>query len=293
MDNALLFAVARQSSPIVGDAQSLVPWWSITKAVLAAAVLRLVDQGALRLDDHFEDWPFTIRQLLQHTAGLTTYRGQPYHDAVTKGDPPWPVDELLERCEARRLLFPPGQGWAYSNIGYLFVRQLIEQVTKSELAPALQRLVFAPMGSETARVALTSDDVAATAWGNPANYDPGWVYHGLVIGTPVDAVAFLRHLWFGDLLSSAALSAMQAAYSLGGPLPARPWLDTAYGLGLMKGTVREAGRAIGHSGVGPNSVSALYVFPELDGSPIAAAFARGTDEGVVERDVVRRALTIA
>ena len=65
------------------------PWWSITKSVLATAVLKLIDLGAMRLDAFFEDWPFTIRQLLQHTSGLTNYGGPAYQRAVASGDAVW------------------------------------------------------------------------------------------------------------------------------------------------------------------------------------------------------------
>ena len=83
--------------------------------------------GGLSLDNFYRNRPYTIRQLLQHTAGLNTYGGQPYRAAVAAGDPVWPVAELLARVKADRLIFEPGAGWAYSNVGYLFVRQLIEE----------------------------------------------------------------------------------------------------------------------------------------------------------------------
>ena len=41
----------------------------------------------------------------------------------------WPADEMLARTAADRLVYEPGKGWGYSNIGYTFVRRLIEQAT--------------------------------------------------------------------------------------------------------------------------------------------------------------------
>src|SRR5262245_1332348 len=64
-----------------------------------------------------------------------------------------------------------------------------------------------------------------------------WVYHGLLIGTPRDAVTFLHGLLSGHLLSKASLTAMQHEYRQGGALPGRPWTQGGYGLGLMIGTV--------------------------------------------------------
>jgi hypothetical protein len=54
---------------------TIVPWWSFTKTVIAAAVLTLVRDGRLSLDDPVDGQPFTLRQLLQHRAGLPDYSG--------------------------------------------------------------------------------------------------------------------------------------------------------------------------------------------------------------------------
>jgi CubicO group peptidase (beta-lactamase class C family) len=98
-----------------------VPWWSFTKTILATAALVLVRDGRLALDRAVATRPFTLRQLLQHQSGLADYGGlAAYHEAVAREDEPWPVSELLERTDAHRLRYEPGQGWGYSNIGYLW-----------------------------------------------------------------------------------------------------------------------------------------------------------------------------
>jgi CubicO group peptidase (beta-lactamase class C family) len=290
MISQLPFAIIRNSGEAQGEHSYLVPWWSITKAVLAAAVLKLTDLGALRLSDSFEDWPFTIRQLLQHTSGLTNYGGPAYQQAVASGDAVWSVDELLTRRNARRLLSPPGEQWAYSNIGYLFLRQLIERTTGADLDTALRQLILMPLHIMSTRIAMTASDMEQTRWGNPTSYDPRWVFHGLLIGPPTDAVSFLDGLLAGKVISAASLAAMQDERILGGALPGRPWTQTGYGLGLMIGSMNGAGRVVGHSGVGHDTVSALYAFVDVPGRPIVAVFARKTDEGVAEHEAVRLAL---
>ena len=288
--SALPYAIMRNSREAGGTLRVPVPWWSITKTVLSAAVLRLTETGAFRLDDPYDDWPFTIRHLLQHTSGLTTYGGPAYQKAVAEGEPVWSVEELLARHNVRQLLFSPGKGWAYSNIGYLFVRHLIEHTTEVPLDSALQRLIFTPLGITCTRIATTASDMEHTSWGNPTDYDPQWVFHGLLIGPPTDAVVFLDGLLAGRVLSAMSLEAMQDQRMLGGLLPGRPWTQTGYGLGLMMGEVKSVGRVVGHSGVGPDSVSALYAFLDLPGCPVVSAFAPGTDEGMVEHETVRLAL---
>jgi len=146
-------AIGRENDPTCGESDALFPWWSITKTVFAAAVLRLADSGRLSLDNFYKDRPYTIRQLLQHTAGLNTYGGPPYRAAVAAGDPVWPVAELLARVKADRLIFSPGEGWAYSNVGYLFVRQLIEETVDMEIDESLRVHVFEPMGIHRTRIA--------------------------------------------------------------------------------------------------------------------------------------------
>jgi CubicO group peptidase (beta-lactamase class C family) len=57
----LSHAIARGDDPTDGESDALFPWWSITKTVLAAAVLRLADRGKLSLDDFYKNRPYTIR----------------------------------------------------------------------------------------------------------------------------------------------------------------------------------------------------------------------------------------
>lgn len=172
-----------------------VPWWSFTKTLVAAAVMRLAERGALRLDGPLQGKPFTLRQLLQNCAGVRDYGGlDAYHQAVARNEDPWPVETLLERAGADTLLFAPGSGWAYSNIGYLLLRLIVEDAAAAPLDVALRALVLDPLGLATARVATARADMAATGFPGGRSYHPGWVYHGLVIGAWAEhqAVRLLR-----------------------------------------------------------------------------------------------------
>jgi D-alanyl-D-alanine carboxypeptidase len=276
------------NEPAIPPAQPLVPWWSFTKTALAAAALRLVAERRLSLDDWIDGRPYSLRQLLQHRAGVPNYgRLAAYHDAVARADTPWTVAELLQRVAAERLDFAPGEGWAYSNVGYLFVRQIIERATGNDIDSSLRRLLFDPLGLRSVRLARTADDLAGTTWGNQRRYDPRWVYHGLLIGTPLDAAHFLDRLLHGRILPPELLAVMTDPHPLGGPLEGRPWRTTGYGLGLMIGEMPPAGQAIGHSGAGPGSVSAIYHFPDRAPPCTVAVFARGADESVVEHEAAR------
>jgi CubicO group peptidase (beta-lactamase class C family) len=200
--------------------QPCVPWWSFTKTALAAAALQLVAQKRLGLDEAFDNRPFTLRQLLQHRAGLPDYGDLPsYHAAVQRGEKPWHSTELLDRVGADRLDFEPGHGWRYSNIGYFLVRRQIEKAARHDIGAALRHLVFDPLGLESVHLLATPGDLADTAWGNRAGYDPGWVYHGLPAGTAADAARFLHQLMSGDVLPRELLTEMTTSVPLGGPYP--------------------------------------------------------------------------
>jgi CubicO group peptidase (beta-lactamase class C family) len=150
------------------NADAFVPWWSFTKTVIAAAALVLVQQKRLVLDEPLAGRRYTLRQLLAHRAGLTDYGAlAAYHAAVAAGDEPWPAAVLLERTQAERLRYEPGQGFAYSNIGYLFVRELIDQACDEELGAALSRLVLGPLGIEGARLARAPADLDGVSMGIP------------------------------------------------------------------------------------------------------------------------------
>jgi D-alanyl-D-alanine carboxypeptidase len=270
--------------------QARVPWWSFTKTALAAAALKLVAQGRLALDARIAGRPYTLRQLLSHQAGVPDYGGlASYHQAVADGEKPWDVDELLSRVAADRLDFEPGRGWRYSNVGYLLVRRIIEQTTGEDIGSALRHLVFDALGLSSVGMVATAHDLAETAWGNHDNYDPGWVYHGLLAGTPGDAASFLHRLMSGDVLPAALLAEMATCRSLGGALPGRPWETHGYGLGLMIGGMTLAGPAVGHSGAGPGSASAVYHFGDRKTPCTVAAFALADAEGVAEDEVARLA----
>jgi CubicO group peptidase (beta-lactamase class C family) len=270
------------------EADRIVPWWSFTKTVLAAAALVLVRDGILSLDAPVGDKPYTLRHLLQHRSGLADYGGVPaYHEAVARNDEPWLVADLLHHADAHRLRYRTGEGWDYSNIGYLFVRRMIEALTGESLGDALGRLVLAPLGIATARIAQERADLAGVAMGNARTYHPGWVYHGLLVGSVEDAAMLLDGLLAGRLLPSGHLTDMLMAHVLPGPIPGRPWMIPGYGLGVMSGEVTGGKKVAGHTGGGPGSTIAVY--RRLQGGPArtAAFFATGEDQARTEEGAFR------
>jgi D-alanyl-D-alanine carboxypeptidase len=274
-----------------GDVDAgVVPWWSVTKTAMAAAALILSERGRLTLDAPLPGKPFTLRQLLRHDAGLRDYTAVPaYLAAAGAGAAPWSEAELLSRVEADRLAYTPGDGWTYSNVGYLMVRRAIEHAFEADLEAALQALVFAPLHVRGVHIAREPEDMRRSAFGNPDNYHPGWVYHGLLMGPPREAARFMHGLMSGQLLSPNLLAQMLERRALPVPPGDRPWKTAGYGLGVMMDIGTELGRCYGHSGEGPGSVCAVYHFPDCEPPRTVAAFAMNATAGAVERAMLAAA----
>jgi Beta-lactamase len=93
--------------------------------------------------------------------------------------------------------------------------------------------------------------------GDAPDYHPGWVYHGLVVGTAIDAGRLLCSLLVGRLIGDHSLARMLN----GRPLPqfrSERHPDPAYGMGLMLRATNPLAHPVGHSGSGPGSRIAVY-----------------------------------
>ena len=132
---------------------------------------------------------------------------------------------------AEPLVFAPGTGWAYSNVGYLLVRRLIEAACGEGLAGVLQSRILAPLGLRASRLAQVPADMLETVFEGGHGYHPGWAFHGFVIGPVAEAALALHRLLDGDLLTPASRAAMLDATRSAVPCRigpgARPDMDWA------------------------------------------------------------------
>jgi len=282
MEQQLLTArIDTHGGPDANADAASVAWWSFTKTALAIAALRLVEQRRLQLDDPRPGKPFTLRQLLTHRAGLPDYGRIPaYREAVARRDDAWDRAQLLEIADADRLLFEPGAGWAYSNIGYLFVGDAIEHGSGLSLAEALRVLVLDPIGLTGTRLATRRADFQEIFWPALRDYDPRWAYHGCLIGPPIEAARLLHALFGGALLPPAVVASMHERFTpLGDAPPGHPGTEVGCGMGLMLARMGTADRVFGHAGVGPGCVNAVGHFPDLKPAITVAVFTDGEDDG--------------
>ena len=266
-----------------GSVEALFPYWSFSKTVISICALQLVERGKLDLDANLNGAPYTLRQLLKHTSGLPDY-GQfsEYHSVVAASETPWTRERMLDVALAKGMLFEPARGWSYSNIGYMFVVELIEATTEKPFREVIADIVCKPLGLNSIELAETCEQFRKVHWKAATDYDPKWVYHGCLIGNAPDAARLLHALLVGDLLRPTIMSQMLDAKFVGGAIPDRPWTECGYALGLMSGAMNSARGAVGHSGAGPFSVNAVYHFPDISDPITVASFTDGTDEGVAE-----------
>src|ERR1041384_7316269 len=148
-------------------AERCFPIWSISKTFLAVVVLRLAQRKVLTLEDRLDLWlpeigiarSATIRQLLNHTSGLPDYGALPlYGQAIRDRRDPWSFGQFIEQTCTSDAVADPGQGWRYSNIGYMVLRRIIEIATGQCLAAIIQSEIPGPMQLTKSVVVQRSED---------------------------------------------------------------------------------------------------------------------------------------
>ncbi len=149
---------------------------SIGKQFTATAIMMLVEEGKLGLDDslpkYFPDAPeswraITIRELLSHTSGLADYTS----DSVTKAGGPinlradYTEAQLVKIIETLPSDFAPGEGWEYSNTNFVLLGAIIRHVTGQFYGDFLQARIFGPLGMVSTRVISEADIIPNRAAG--------------------------------------------------------------------------------------------------------------------------------
>lgn len=251
---------------------------SIGKIFTATAVLRLVEQGKLSLDDRLADrvpgYPhresaakITLRHLLTHTAGLADWDGRkhgglsPTEAAATMTEPP--------AADA-------GSRFSYSNAGYVLLGAAIEQATGQPFEQALKALVLDPAGMRSTGLWPVTAIVPNRATGylrppsDSLGFGPrfsneqflgyGGDPSGGAYSNADDLFAFYRALLGGRLIKPESLQLMTSILVDFAGAP-RPW---KYGLGTRIAAC--AGKpVIGHGGGGDNSGTANESYASADG----------------------------
>ncbi len=254
---------------------------SITKSMVATAVLRLVDRGRLGLDDRVADLdpgllpatvgPITVRQLLSHSSGLADYTNSPRFSAVMTHLPVAP-EQLLALGTAQPAVFEAGRGRGYSNTNYVALGLLIEHLTGHPLGEVLRDTVFGPLEMTHTSLAPHHAMAPFVAHGYEQGKDVttpdlsyGWAAGG-VVSNAADVATFFDALMGGHFLRPGTQRQLTR-------FPARPtWTDngwSGYGLGVARNTAG-CGSTWGHDGRLPGFVSDAWL--SADGQRQLVAF---------------------
>lgn len=200
---------------------------SVGKQFLAAGVVLLVEDRQMRLDDEAvrylrgapAEWSgITVRHLLTHTSGL---RREPvgYDPNMEQSDA-----HLIRNSYGNDLLFRPGSGFAYSNLGYFVLAEVVRVVTGDRWSRFIEKRVFAPAGLNMTRPADRTDSLPRLATGyrwrngrwiharNPRGLRPS----GAFFSTALDLAKWDRALRTDQVLTRASREAMWARVSLSG-----------------------------------------------------------------------------
>jgi CubicO group peptidase (beta-lactamase class C family) len=161
----LIFGVARREAHQPVDDATAYNWASITKTMTAIAILQLRDRGKLTLDDpavryipelrqvHDEFGnidTITIRHLLTHSAGFRNPTWPWDCDDAKNCD--WQPFEPTKWAQVAAMLpythvaFAPGTSWSYSNLGYVFLGQIIERLSGDDFEVYINKNILKPLG---------------------------------------------------------------------------------------------------------------------------------------------------
>lgn len=154
--------------------------YSMTKTFTAVAILQLMEQKQLGLDDEIDrylpDIPYsgnyiTIRQLLCHTAGLPNPIPLRWVHLAAE-DASFDEDAALAQVlrDHSKLAFEPGQKFAYSNIGYWLLGKIVERVTDRSYPDYVRAKILLPLGLAAPQMDFIIPNPAQHANGYLAKY---------------------------------------------------------------------------------------------------------------------------
>ena len=251
---------------------------SNTKTFVAVLIMKMVEEGKVKLDEPIETYlpgivkgqgvdgkKITVRQLLQHTSGLPDFGDSQLDYFAIRNDYVSPRD-VLDGVLSRPAQFAPGAKFQYNNANYVVLGLLAERVAKRPIAEQIETKIVKPLGLKHTYMPAPGEKTIRgkhphgyhTRDGKPGKLediteaDPSWEWAaGSMISTPSELNKFMQSVFDGSLLSQASISEMKKS------VPA-PEMGGEYGLGLI-GYKSSCGVVWGHSGNNPgyHSISAV------------------------------------
>ncbi len=281
--------------------QSRFPIYSITKTFTSVCVLRLAQAGLLHVDDPVNKWmdemplsrAVTLSHLLRHTGGLPDYGPLAgYHQAVkTRPSTPWTDQEFFDATLVNGRICEPGVSWAYSNIGYLILRRVIERASGSSFRRCVDEHIVSRLGLSYTFVAEAIQDWACCVPGYGREvradgaivdvrsvYHPGWCAPGVAVSTVDDVSEIYDSLFRGELLDAEHLNLMLQLVRVPGSYP--PTVTPSCGMGILADPDGPFGPSYGHGGGGPGYTLETSILPRSSAGRISVAVFCNSSLGV-------------
>jgi CubicO group peptidase (beta-lactamase class C family) len=284
---------------------------SISKLFTSIAVMRLRDEGRLRLDDPISaylpwfklppasaDSPeVTLRGLLTHSAGVPRESGYSYW---TGPDFPFPTrEEVIKGLANQSMLYPSDRYFQYSNLGMTLAGQIVEQVSGQPYAQYVRENILAPLG-----LARTTPEIPAEERGGLLAQGYGVLTRDCErLAMPffqargiAPAAGFASNVedlarfasWQFRLLAKGGFEVLKASTLR--EMQRVQWMDpdwkTSWGLGFE---VRRQDNktVVGHGGSCPGYRTALSLYPQDLLAGVAMVNAMGVDPGEFVAQVVK------
>lgn len=253
---------------------------SVAKQFTATAVLLLMQDGKLSLDDDARkylpelptyDRVMTVRHLLTHTSGLRDWGSLMAWQGWPRGTRVHTQSDILDVVSRQRAInYPVGEYYSYTNTGFLLLRTLVERVSGKTFSQFSQERIFGPLG-----MTHTSwrDDFTRIMPGLAQAYSQA--ADGWHIDMPLDNIIAAGGLWttVGDwLIWNEALNKKSLGQAVGDSITQQMRLNSGlqiqYALGLIVTNYRGL-KEISHSGSTAGYSTYLARYPEQDNLSIA------------------------
>lgn len=245
---------------------------SITKQFTATAIMMLVEEGKIQLEDPISQYidatptawkDVTIRHLLTHTSGIKSYTELPLFIRMTVF--PTTPKEVVKLLAPIALEFKPGEKWKYSNSGFYLLGMIVEKASGKPYARFLQDRIFGPLGMSSTRVNDLKDIIPNRAagydwngkeWKNAMAIDMTWPYSaGAIVSTVQDMAKWDAALYTEKLVKASSLRTMWT------PARLNDGSKTNYGFGWQLDTVR-GHRSMRHTGGIPGFITQENRYPD-------------------------------
>lgn len=273
---------------------------SITKQFTAAAILLLVEEGKIKLDDpltkFLPDYPtqshdVTIRHLLQHTSGIKSFTSLPNYRQLLSQNVTH--EDILARFKDLPFNFEPGKKFRYCNSGYYLLGMVIENVSELPYDEFLQTRVFKPLKMNATYYDKASPIIPNRAsgysrWGGKLR-NAGFINMkqpfaaGAMASTVTDLILWQRGLHNNSLLKPESYQLMTTRGTLSDGKAIN------YGLGTFIRKINGE-QAIGHGGGITGFRSDLIYYPKLDLTIVVLANCDRTNPARISKQIAAHIL---